>query len=201
MYTLSLDDQKLLDELGWKKRLQEIDEAIMVNAKFIKQIVADTQIFLDADLDHSHEDEDVGPSHSHSVNEHSHRHGNPNTREKGPRPTDFDMDKLRSTLKQFVRDWADEGKAERDLCYEPMKEALLKHFETVPELERCASSLFLPSKDDEMKLTAGKISVSWSPVQVLDAWHMTSPCSVRILLASLDHQLMVLLFRLFMPGE
>lgn len=29
-----------------------------------------------------------------------------------------------------------QGKAERDLCYEPMKEALLKHFESVSMDER-----------------------------------------------------------------
>ena len=138
MYTLSVDDQKLLDELGWKKRLQEIDEAIMVNAKFVKEIIADTQIFLDADLDGGHEDEEAGPSDTHNHDRHSHHHGDPNVRRKGLRPTDFDMDKLRSTLKQFVRDWAEEGKVERDLCYEPMKEALLKHFETFPESERYA---------------------------------------------------------------
>lgn len=46
------------------------------------------------------------------------------------------MDKLRSTLKQFVRDWAKEGKIERDACYEPMKEALIEHFKDVPESER-----------------------------------------------------------------
>jgi carnosine N-methyltransferase len=56
------------------------------------------------------------------------------------------MDKVSSTLKQFVRDWSKEvglwscynfiritdrrlqGKAERDACYSPMIEALLKKF-------------------------------------------------------------------------
>lgn len=55
------------------------------------------------------------------------------------------MDKLRSTLKLFVRDWSQDvgvllfprhhvatclqGKPERDACYEPMKEALMTYFE------------------------------------------------------------------------
>ncbi|KAG8808328.1 hypothetical protein FRC17_004001 [Serendipita sp. 399] len=39
-----------------------------------------------------------------------------------------DMDKVRTTLKQFVRDWSEEGRAERDQCYKPMIEALLNHF-------------------------------------------------------------------------
>uniref|UniRef100_A0A8V5GEX3 Carnosine N-methyltransferase n=1 Tax=Melopsittacus undulatus TaxID=13146 RepID=A0A8V5GEX3_MELUD len=32
----------------------------------------------------------------------------------------FDMDKLKSTLKQFVRDWSEEGKPERESCYQPI---------------------------------------------------------------------------------
>jgi carnosine N-methyltransferase len=34
------------------------------------------------------------------------------------------MEKARSTLRQFVRDWAEEGSEERRLCYEPILEAL-----------------------------------------------------------------------------
>ncbi|XP_054630828.1 carnosine N-methyltransferase [Dunckerocampus dactyliophorus] len=32
----------------------------------------------------------------------------------------FDMDKLKSTIKQFVRDWSEAGQAERDSCYQPI---------------------------------------------------------------------------------
>jgi len=47
------------------------------------------------------------------------------------------MDKLRSTLKQFVRDWSEEGKQERELSYKPMKDALIEHFAAVsPEARR-----------------------------------------------------------------
>eukprot|EP00698_Gefionella_okellyi_P024539 TRINITY_DN8694_c0_g1_i1.p1 TRINITY_DN8694_c0_g1~~TRINITY_DN8694_c0_g1_i1.p1 ORF type:complete len:407 (-),score=81.91 TRINITY_DN8694_c0_g1_i1:624-1844(-) len=44
--------------------------------------------------------------------------------------TEGDMDKVRSTLKQFVRDWSSEGAAERDACYKPMIAELQKHFPT-----------------------------------------------------------------------
>ncbi|XP_003472212.3 carnosine N-methyltransferase isoform X1 [Cavia porcellus] len=40
----------------------------------------------------------------------------------------FDMDKLKSTLKQFVRDWSETGKAERDACYQPIITEILKNF-------------------------------------------------------------------------
>ncbi|KAF7262058.1 hypothetical protein EG68_00708 [Paragonimus skrjabini miyazakii] len=34
--------------------------------------------------------------------------------------TTSDMDKIRSTLKQFVRDWSSVGKTERETCYQPV---------------------------------------------------------------------------------
>ncbi|XP_007665218.1 carnosine N-methyltransferase isoform X2 [Ornithorhynchus anatinus] len=40
----------------------------------------------------------------------------------------FDMDKLKSTLKQFVRDWSDSGKAEREACYQPIIKEILRNF-------------------------------------------------------------------------
>ncbi|XP_072260241.1 carnosine N-methyltransferase [Pyxicephalus adspersus] len=40
----------------------------------------------------------------------------------------FYMDKLKSTIKQFVRDWSEEGKTERDTCYQPIIEEILKSF-------------------------------------------------------------------------
>ncbi|KAL8203279.1 UNVERIFIED_CONTAM: Carnosine N-methyltransferase [Gekko kuhli] len=40
----------------------------------------------------------------------------------------FDMDKLKSTLKQFVRDWSETGKSERDSCYQPIINEIVKNF-------------------------------------------------------------------------
>ena len=34
--------------------------------------------------------------------------------------SEFDMDKVKSTLKQIVRDWSKEGEAERVSCYKPV---------------------------------------------------------------------------------
>ncbi|XP_063051849.1 carnosine N-methyltransferase isoform X2 [Engraulis encrasicolus] len=50
------------------------------------------------------------------------------------RPTStFDMDKLKSTIKQFVRDWSEVGKAERDSCYAPIIQEIQKQF----PLDKC----------------------------------------------------------------
>lgn len=42
--------------------------------------------------------------------------------------TSNDMDKVKSTLKQFVRDWSADGKLERQECYAPIVEVVLKYF-------------------------------------------------------------------------
>ena len=64
--------------MGYKEKLAEVDKAILANAEFLKQIVANTQMFGAEDLeDEGIEDEEGasgggGPSGSHS---HSHSHG------------------------------------------------------------------------------------------------------------------------------
>ncbi|WAQ94499.1 CARME-like protein [Mya arenaria] len=40
-------------------------------------------------------------------------------------PKISDMDKLKSTLRQFVRDWSTDGQAERDVCYTPVIEEII----------------------------------------------------------------------------
>lgn len=40
----------------------------------------------------------------------------------------MDIGKMRSTLKQFVREWADEGAAEREQSFAPIKAEFLKYF-------------------------------------------------------------------------
>lgn len=54
-------------------------------------------------------------------------HPKDNTRKVGPSST-FDMDKLKSTIKQFVRDWSEAGKVERDSCYAPLIEEIQRQF-------------------------------------------------------------------------
>lgn len=41
-----------------------------------------------------------------------------------PPASSFDMDKVKSTLKQLVRDWSTEGVAERMACYQPVLDEL-----------------------------------------------------------------------------
>ena len=45
IYTLPVADRELLDKLGYKKRLDEVDNAIITNANLLLQIVDDPEIF------------------------------------------------------------------------------------------------------------------------------------------------------------
>ncbi|XP_050441311.1 carnosine N-methyltransferase [Adelges cooleyi] len=44
------------------------------------------------------------------------------------KPIATDLEKVQSTLKQFVRDWSNEGVEERNTCYKPIIEDILKEF-------------------------------------------------------------------------
>mmetsp|Transcript_3455 Transcript_3455/g.12145 ORF Transcript_3455/g.12145 Transcript_3455/m.12145 type:complete len:480 (-) Transcript_3455:851-2290(-) len=52
----------------------------------------------------------------------------PAARQHAIRSAPSDLDKVRSTLKQFVRDWAAEGRRERRQCYGPLLEELQRRF-------------------------------------------------------------------------
>ena len=43
---------------------------------------------------------------------------------------EFDMDKVKTTLKQFVRDWSSEGEQERKSCYQPVIDKICQLFPT-----------------------------------------------------------------------
>ncbi|KAH9996103.1 N2227-domain-containing protein [Russula vinacea] len=170
IFTLPRQDQALIEQLGYKRKLAEVDDAILANAAFLNQIVANPEIFENGgpsseseaeaeDGDGDGEGSSAAPhghphphprGHSHD-HPHTHTHGShsnsstspENTRRKR-RPTDFDMDKVRSTLKQLVRDWSEEGKDEREASYRPIKEALLEHFSDIPMHERNNFRVLVP---------------------------------------------------------
>ncbi|KAJ7066398.1 N2227-domain-containing protein [Mycena amicta] len=148
-YTLNKEDQELLARLGYREKLDAVDEAIGKNAEFLTGVVADPEIFGHVVSEESPQRHSHGHDHGHSHGEHDHGHSHSHSHSHGTeqrryKPTDFDMDKLRSTLKQLVRDWSTEGKPERDACYLPMTDALLAHFAHVPEEERRNLRVLVP---------------------------------------------------------
>ncbi|RSH82127.1 hypothetical protein EHS25_006060 [Saitozyma podzolica] len=180
--SLPKESKTLYEELGYREKLDAVDEGIRRNAEFIDEMIADP-VFADMLADpgpeaeqsddaapnshlHSH-DHAGGPSHSHSQphththsqshthshslpQPHAHSHSQPHpqahshtttptpTSSSSPRPrssqgeNDLAQDKVRSTLRSFVRDWSVEGASERKACYDPCLEALERHFRVVP---------------------------------------------------------------------
>lgn len=114
------------------------------NSDFIDEMIANP-VFSDmlsssddsqcapGDYTHSHVD---SPSHDHSQSAssaHSHSHSSPksqSSKTEGKRSPELDIaqDKVRSTLRSFVRDWTKEGEDERNACYAPCLEALERYF-------------------------------------------------------------------------
>ncbi|KAF8922369.1 N2227-domain-containing protein [Mucidula mucida] len=175
LYKLPKADQDLFVALGYREKLNLVDEAILKNAEFLEGIVSGPGIFDgedddedapedDVEMNHEHacSDDDHSHSHAHTHPEHSHSHDAAHAHSHshdGPshghgfhspppgqkyKPTEFDMDKLRSTLKQFVRDWSEEGLPERESCYTPMKDALLEHFKAKSGEEKANLRVLVP---------------------------------------------------------
>ena len=195
--------QEILTKLGYREKLRRVDEAIIKNGDFLREIVdtvgsnmfgdeseeedeeegdeskedkaedaphpfdvadgdsggddsdyEDSTTPLPAHAGHSHDEPSSSHSHDHA---HSHSHSAPSSAakednlfkgskadfKKVPKPSDFDMDKLRSTLKQFVRDWSAEGKAERNSVYLPLIEALNEHYKDTPKDDKSVTALEL----------------------------------------------------------
>lgn len=58
------------------------------------------------------------------------------------RPTQLEMDNMRSCLRQLMREWSDEGRPEREACYRPILEALEEYFPRIPE--RATQKVLVP---------------------------------------------------------
>lgn len=84
------------------------------------------------------------------------------------------QDKVRSTLKQFVRDWSTEGKPEREACYSPCIAALEEHFGYLPVDER---SVAVASNG---LIRSGTLSRYWCLVQVWDDLRWISQPKVKM---------------------
>ena len=56
----------------------------------------------------------------------------------------MDMEKVQSTIKQFVRDWSKEGEAERDMCYKPILEEIEAVYGDLNTSQRNGINILVP---------------------------------------------------------
>mmetsp|Transcript_9742 Transcript_9742/g.23111 ORF Transcript_9742/g.23111 Transcript_9742/m.23111 type:complete len:396 (+) Transcript_9742:369-1556(+) len=61
-----------------------------------------------------------------------------------PSEEGLDMDKIRCTLRQFMRDWSEEGANERKQCYLPITDALEAYYSHYPVDQRYRLKVLLP---------------------------------------------------------
>jgi len=111
---LSENHKKLFPDI--LNKLNTIDEYIKINTHFIKLMIQD---YVPYDSDSS-------------------------KLFQGRSVKQLEVDKVRSTLKQFVRDWSEEGKIEREETYTPIKNALLDFYKDIPEEERGNLNILVP---------------------------------------------------------
>lgn len=144
---LPRDTRDVFEHLGYREKLEAVDEGIRRNAEFIDMMIADP-VFADMLAEAPSDLPPVeGAMHSHDAPRHGHAHGHTHAHGAHPHPhghstsladkkagqagqaeRDLRQDKVRSTLRSFVRDWAEEGREEREACYGPILNALEDHF-------------------------------------------------------------------------
>lgn len=88
------------DDAQWGSADGATQSALLVNAKFLSEIVADAESLFGEKKSSS--DSSAAPTSERNVS------------------------KVRSTLKQFVREWAAEGEGERKVCFDPLIAGLKK---------------------------------------------------------------------------
>ncbi|CAD6575410.1 MAG: hypothetical protein TREMPRED_001369 [Tremellales sp. Tagirdzhanova-0007] len=152
--SLPKEQKQLYADIGYREKLEAVDEGIRRNAEFIDEMIADP-VFAnlleegDQQSHHSHsysqsqtQMHSLSPSDQYqssirsdpefSAKPHTHSHSRSSLSPSRGRPTQADtdlaQDKIRSILRSFVRDWSEEGAHERRQCYEPCLDALEKHW-------------------------------------------------------------------------
>jgi carnosine N-methyltransferase len=107
-YALPQTHQSLLSSppISYLKSLNLLDEAIEANALLAEAIFRSATDAFGIDLEKTGGGKKVW----------------------GNSASNEDLDKVRSTLKQFYRDWSQEGKEEREACYGPVMKELEERF-------------------------------------------------------------------------
>ncbi|KAK8850361.1 hypothetical protein IAR55_004279 [Kwoniella newhampshirensis] len=150
--SLPKESKEMFNLIGYREKLDAVDEGIRRNSEFIDELISQP-VFADMleydPLDqHSHDHpQGVLPSptsHSHSSSQpHTHVHSRPRSpavgsghkRSQAQAESDLAQDKIRSILRSFVRDWAVQGRREREACYDPCLEALERYLPRSEEQE------------------------------------------------------------------
>lgn len=125
---IPLEHQKLLAKHGFQEGLLNIDACVELNYAVIEDLIADVANIFD---NTRHEDDDD------QIMDEEKKRNNLIT-------TQMDMEKVQSTLKQFVRDWSEEGKEERGQSYGPILEELDRLYGDLDEDDKSRLKVLVP---------------------------------------------------------
>ncbi|CDS01400.1 uncharacterized protein SPSC_06386 [Sporisorium scitamineum] len=133
---------------GFKARLEEIDDRIRRNADLLSLIADESRGFLGPDAlgdeeDAAMEDSQAGNEAAHGVNSSSNSSSSKGGR-KRRKISGHEIDKIQSTLKQFVRDWSREGEPERSVVYGPLTDAVTKRYGQIAFKDRGHVRILVP---------------------------------------------------------
>ncbi|KAK6346132.1 hypothetical protein TWF730_010464 [Orbilia blumenaviensis] len=115
-YSLPTEKQNVLRAIGWPGNLDRVDMAIEANAHFAECLLR-------------------SGSHSFGIDYHD-------AEQWKDLATPGDLDKARSTIKQFLRDWSEAGEVERDMTYGPILGAVDRLFGMITP--RCDVKILVP---------------------------------------------------------
>ena len=110
----------------------QMEDAIMDNAEVLRALVAAADGFLGDDLSAT----DDTPVHSHAHDHGGAAHGHDAL-------SDEDHSRVRTVLRQIVREWSADGKRERDAVHGPLISTLLE-WSDGQSRDRCVTHLTLP---------------------------------------------------------
>lgn len=124
---------------GFKVRLDEMDDRVRRNAEFIEDVVTEAKSLLGG------EDSSSRSSSPPQQDAHNHNHTHTDEGAATSTPTSTgNVEKVRSTLKQLVRDWSPSGSLEREASYTPILTSLESLFSTIPLTHRADIKILVP---------------------------------------------------------
>lgn len=129
---IPLEHQRLLITHGFKSGLEDLQSCIELNDIVLSEMISDASTMFENSSSYSENSNDVGADGD------------------GSKTSQMEIEKIQSTLKQFVRDWSDVGKEERKMSYTPIMNELEKLY---PRLEGNSddSGLDSTSRPDKLR--------------------------------------------------
>lgn len=121
------------------------ESAVQESSHQVQGPAVESEKHTDVAADESVEEGQASGSNSYSnSNSNSNSDQTAKNRSSRQRIPDHDLDKVRSTIKQFVRDWSHEGTSEREAAYDPILEALENAFKHVSAVQRTQLRVLVP---------------------------------------------------------